>query len=641
VTVVWVRALVELRGRRSSAIAIALLIGLLGGVVLASAAGARRTDTAYPRFLAAHPTGDAVVPLGVAGTHTTMADLRADARLPQVADAIIGQVVNGIAQTATGRLLWNGQLSLDGFPTRRATQEFGGVKVLSGRLPGPNSTTEVAVGYRAHQDPAVHIGSTIQLRILRARIDPFSFDGSHADPRQLLSPVRVKVVGFFLQEGELQGRADVYIGPALFRRLLTGAGTIAALLVRLQHGSADYHAFSKAVENRTPDAFVFGPSDEASFVHRQTHVLALALWLFAALGGLVTLLIAAQVLARQAFLDAVEVPTLRALGMTREQVFGVSLVRFVITGAVGAAGAVAVAVALSPLTPIGSLARLAEPHPGVAFDAPVLVLGAVGVIVGIILVAAIPAWRGANVRGDALGLAQVEARLRPSTLATTVARAGLPVSAVAGVRLAVETGRGRTAVPVRSTLIGLRLCIATVDRRHDILGEPGPPRGHSQAVRMGLRHGCGQPIFRWRAGVEGRPRTTIGPEHRRVRRGRHPGLRRARTPAAQRSGERVGVRSAQGRSSSHGGGRPVAAGDGRDRVGSKDDAGRRHGDRAHRSGRRAARTYEATRRRSGGRARRGLRPRPVGGSRHDPARTPHDPSRGAGERLPLFGSSRA
>jgi len=462
VTVVWVRALVELRGRRSSAIAIALLIGLLGGVVMASAAGARRTDTAYPRFLAAHPTGDAVVPLGVAGTHTTMADLRADARLPQVADAIIGQVVNGIAQTATGRLLWNGQLSLDGFPTRRATQEFGGVKVLSGRLPGPNSTTEVAVGYRAHQDPAVHIGSTIQLRILRARIDPFSFDGSHADPRQLLSPVRVKVVGFFLQEGELQGSADVYIGPALFRRLLTGAGTIAALLVRLQHGSADYPAFSKAVENRTPDAFVFGPSDEASFVHRQTHVLALALWLFAALGGLVTLLIAAQVLARQAFLDAVEVPTLRALGMTREQVFGVSLVRFVITGAVGAAGAVAVAVALSPLTPIGSLARLAEPHPGVAFDAPVLVLGAVGVIVGIILVAAIPAWRGANVRGDALGLAQVEARLRPSTLATTVARAGLPVSAVAGVRLAVETGRGRTAVPVRSTLIGLSLCIATL-----------------------------------------------------------------------------------------------------------------------------------------------------------------------------------
>jgi hypothetical protein len=148
--------------------------------------------------------------------------------------------------------------------------------------------------------------------------------------------------------------------------------------------------------------------------------------------------------------------------MTRGQVFAVALVRFAVMGILGAAVAVAVAVALSPLTPIGSLARLAEPNPGVAFDATILLLGAVGVIVAVILVAALPAWRAANVRGDALGLARFDEPLRPSTLAATVARAGLPVSAVAGVRLAVETGRGRTAVPVRSTLVGLSLSIAAL-----------------------------------------------------------------------------------------------------------------------------------------------------------------------------------
>jgi len=460
VRAVLARALAEFRARRSGALAIALLIGLLGGVVMASVAGARRTDTAYPRFRAAYPSADAFVPIGVPGTHTTMADLRADARLPQVADAIIANTLNGIAQTTTGRLLWNGQLSLQ--TTLRASAEFTGGKVLSGRLPDSNSTTEVAVGYMAHQDPAVHIGSTIQLRIARAGIDPFSFDGAHADPRQLLPPVRVKVVGSFLQQGEFQGSADVYVGPALYQRLESGAGTIAALLVRLRHGSADYPAFSKGVQARTPDAFLFGAGDEATFVHRQTHVLALALWLFAVLGALVTLLIAAQVSARQLFLDALEVPTLRALGMTRGQVFGASLLRFAITGAVGAAGAVAVAVALSPLTPIGSLARLAEPHPGVAFDATVLLLGALGVVVALLLVAAIPAWRAATVRGDALGLARFDESLRPSTLATAMAKAGLPVSAVAGVRLALETGRGRTAIPIRSTLIGLSLSIAAL-----------------------------------------------------------------------------------------------------------------------------------------------------------------------------------
>src|SRR5262249_48171153 len=214
-TAVWVRVLAELRSRRSGAVAIALLIGLLGGVVMASAAGARRTDTAYPRFVAAYPSGDAVVAASVPGTHTTVADLRADARLPQVTMAVIAPVLNGVAETTAGRLLWKGQLNnVEGAPTRQAGQlATEGVKVLSGRLPGPNSTTEVAVGYMAHQDPAVHIGSTIQLRVVRAGVDPFSFNGSQSSPRQLLAPLRVKVVGTFLAEGELQGSADVYVSP--------------------------------------------------------------------------------------------------------------------------------------------------------------------------------------------------------------------------------------------------------------------------------------------------------------------------------------------------------------------------------------------------------------------------------------------
>lgn len=430
---------------------------------MASAAGARRTDTAYARFAAAYPSGDAVVAAGVPGTHTTLADLRADARLPQVAEAIIGPALSGVAQTATGRLLWEGQLNLQGLPSRhgaRVAEE--GIKVLSGRLPDPNSTTEVAVGYQAHQDPAVHVGSNIQLRMVRAGVDAFSFDGAHADPRQLLAPVREKVVGTFLAQGELQGSADVYAGPALYRRLQAGAASFPALVVGLHHGAADYAAFSRGVLTRTPDAFMFSGGDEASVVHRQTHVLSLALWLFAALAAAVTLLIAAQVLSRQTFLDSLEVPTLRALGMTRDQMFAVSLLRSAMVGILGAAVAVAAAVALSPLTPIGTLARLAEPRPGVAFDVAILVIGAVVVVVVVVLATAIPAWRSAGVRGDALGLAQFDEELRPSALASTVAGAGLSISGVAGVRLAVERGRGRTAVPVRSTLVVISLAIAAL-----------------------------------------------------------------------------------------------------------------------------------------------------------------------------------
>ena len=54
--VMWMRAVLglaarELRGRWLSWAALVLLVGLAGGVVLTAAAGARRTDSAYPRFL--------------------------------------------------------------------------------------------------------------------------------------------------------------------------------------------------------------------------------------------------------------------------------------------------------------------------------------------------------------------------------------------------------------------------------------------------------------------------------------------------------------------------------------------------------------------------------------------------------------
>ena len=40
-----------MRRRWRALVSLALLLGLAGGVVLTAAAGARRTDTAYPRLL--------------------------------------------------------------------------------------------------------------------------------------------------------------------------------------------------------------------------------------------------------------------------------------------------------------------------------------------------------------------------------------------------------------------------------------------------------------------------------------------------------------------------------------------------------------------------------------------------------------
>jgi hypothetical protein len=53
VSAVWMRLRSEIRTRWRSWLGLALLIGLAGGAAVAAAAGARRTETAYPRFVQA------------------------------------------------------------------------------------------------------------------------------------------------------------------------------------------------------------------------------------------------------------------------------------------------------------------------------------------------------------------------------------------------------------------------------------------------------------------------------------------------------------------------------------------------------------------------------------------------------------
>src|SRR5438552_2641288 len=60
---VWMRARNELRLRWRGLVSLALIAGIGGGAALAAVAGARRTDSAYPRFLKATNSIDAFIGL--------------------------------------------------------------------------------------------------------------------------------------------------------------------------------------------------------------------------------------------------------------------------------------------------------------------------------------------------------------------------------------------------------------------------------------------------------------------------------------------------------------------------------------------------------------------------------------------------
>ena len=117
--------------------------------------------------------------------------------------------------------------------------------------------------------------------------------------------------------------------------------------------------------------------------------------------------------------------------------------------------AVGVAVVLSPVAPLGSV-RAVYPDPGIAADWLVLGGGA-GVLIVVLAAVAVPlACLPAPHR------AAVRRQRHPaqgSGVARIAREAGLPPSAVEGIRLALDPGAGRNAVPVRSAILGAAMAM--------------------------------------------------------------------------------------------------------------------------------------------------------------------------------------
>jgi hypothetical protein len=197
---------------------------------------------------------------------------------------------------------------------------------------------------------------------------------------------------------------------------------------------------------------------EVATAERSIEPQAVALGVVGAIAGLAALLIAGQAIGRQLRFGAGDLETLRALGarprMTLLDGF-IGVLGAIIAGSVLAA---IVAVALSPLSPLGPV-RPVYPWRGVAFDWTVLGLGDAALTVVLTVLAVTYAYRESPHR-----IARRAQRFTPrrSRVATAAAASGMPVSGVAGVRLALDPGRDARTVPVRSATLGAVLAIVVV-----------------------------------------------------------------------------------------------------------------------------------------------------------------------------------
>src|SRR5215471_13141401 len=330
---------------------LALIIALAGGAVLAAAAGASRTDSAYQRFLAQSRASDALI--SPAGIGTTGYDAALGA-LPGVAASAAVVGINAQPVTGSGALN-NGAVvaaSLDG----RYARALDVPKMLAGRMPRPDAPGEVAVDQIGAQQMHLHIGSVLPM----AAID--SSNRGH--------PLTEHVVGVFVSRASvvavtyLDRVAQIWASPALYRELGPGYRGFDGAYLRLKPGASLARVTEQAQEltKRYPatggQAFVAEESTQVATIERAIRPQAVALALFALALALTGLLIVGQVAVRTLAAAAQDNGTLAALGMTRRQLFAASMAEIAAAVVTGAIGAVAIAIAASPLTPIGP-ARLA------------------------------------------------------------------------------------------------------------------------------------------------------------------------------------------------------------------------------------------------------------------------------------------
>jgi hypothetical protein len=181
---------------------------------------------------------------------------------------------------------------------------------------------------------------------------------------------------------------------------------------------------------------------------------AVALAVFGVIALLAALIIGTQAISRQLYAGAGEAAVLRAMGATPTTTMADGVLGVVAAATAGAVLAAGVAVALSPLTLFGPV-RTVEATPGIDADWTVLGPGMAVLALVLAIVACGIGYRLAPHR-----VARRTRAARPgSGLVAAALAAGLPASGEAGLRFALEPGRGRTAVPVRSVMVGAMLAV--------------------------------------------------------------------------------------------------------------------------------------------------------------------------------------
>lgn len=456
-SVAWYRSQATWGRRWREYLALVLLVGLVGGISMASLSAARRAQSSFSTYLAStNPSNLTVTVFGGSGNGGGSINY-STAETQKIADLPGVKRVRGSVPIVALPLLPDGapRLGTDTLVSVLAVASVDGLlwdqdrlSVVQGRMASPDEPDEIVMTATAAHLPGFHVGQVIPYGIYTQKQESLSGFGTAA-----VRPHRRRT-------GVVQDDIDrfptfVFFTPAIGQDALADGGqeTEGSISYGLQldKGNSGVPAvereFAKLLPPGTTDGFHAIAPVEAK-VDRAVKPLAIALGVFGGVAALAALLIGVQVISRQLREAEDELAVLRAIGAGPLTIAFDSLVGALASVLAGSLLAAGLCIALSPLSPLGPV-RQVYPERGIAFDWTVLGGGLLVLIVGVGAIAVVLAYRGEPHRvSQRYRLARPSASLAMGLVAST----GVPVTAVVGARFAVEPGRGRTAVPARSAL---------------------------------------------------------------------------------------------------------------------------------------------------------------------------------------------
>ena len=469
--VVWYRSRTTLARQWGAYLSLVLLIGLIGGIAMGSVAAARRTQSAYPAFLAATNASDLTMSTYGITNNSSASNYsprlsKEIAQLPEVrrVESWVGAQIIPLEPDGAPNLSapLNPVGSVDGlyFDEDRATP-------VVGRMANPNRADEfVTTALGAHL-LGLHVGEVIPMGVFTAtQFSSPGFGTPRVTPERRIAMRLVGIVVFNNEVIEddtdrLPDRRPVHSCPHLHthspRRRPGHLVRDATRPRQPRHSRGRAGTHSPAAERkrcqlqtspRSPRPRSSEPSNQSrspSACSGQSPPSQPWPSLFSpSLDNCARPMGTSRCSGRSVPLQPRPLPTGWSASSPRSWS--------------GSVLAVVVAVLLSPLSPLGPIRGVYHP-PGIAFDWTVLGLGLLVLIGGLGVTAVALAYRGAPQR---LAARSRTDPARDSKLVQMASSSGLPASGVIGLRFALNPGQGRTAVPARSVLIGATIAVAIV-----------------------------------------------------------------------------------------------------------------------------------------------------------------------------------